>query len=140
MAESIESKKKLKDYNERHHIQPFRGDIFFADLSCIRGRQFNKKGHPVVIISNNIGNFYSDHVIIALCGPIYSKNLPTHVTIDIDVPSSVKTEQIYTIKKNCLKSFIKKVSSTDMNRINEALRISEGLVVIPPKIQNEVSN
>ena len=61
-----------------------RGDLYFADLEnqIIGSEQAGTR--PVVIIQNNIGNYYSPTVIIA---PITSKvkiksKLPTHIILE----------------------------------------------------------
>ena len=62
-----------------------RGDIFVADLG--EGIGSEQQGiRPVVVIQNDIGNYYSPTVIIA---PITSKvkikaKLPTHIILESD--------------------------------------------------------
>lgn len=109
-----------------------RGDVFFADLGDgIGSEQIGKR--PVLIIQNNIGNRYSPTVIIA---SITSKvgvkaKLPTHYYINtesgLEAPSVVLLEQIRTIDKKRLDSYIGHLNDEYLIEINNALAISIGL-------------
>lgn len=114
----------MKDY--------LRGDMYYADLG--RGIGSEQKGYrPVLIIQNNVGNKYSPTVIVA---SITSKvgvkaKLPTHYFVNtesgLEAPSVVLLEQIRTIDKKRLDSYIGHVSDTHINYIDKALAISVGL-------------
>lgn len=109
-----------------------RGDIFYADLG--KGLGSEQKGYrPVLIIQNNVGNRYSPTVIIA---SITSKvgvkaKLPTHYYINtesgLEAPSVVLLEQIRTIDKKRLDSYIGHLNDKHIMEINNALAISIGL-------------
>lgn len=109
-----------------------RGDVFFADLGDgIGSEQIGKR--PVLIIQNNIGNRYSPTVIIA---SITSKvgvkaKLPTHYYINtesgLEAPSVVLLEQIRTIDKKRLDSYIGHLNDEYLIEINNALAVSIGL-------------
>jgi mRNA interferase MazF len=109
-----------------------RGDIFYADLG--RGIGSEQKGYrPVLIIQNNVGNKYSPTVIVA---SITSKvgvkaKMPTHYFVNtksgLEAPSVVLLEQIRTIDKKRLDSYIGHLSDTHINCIDKALAISVGL-------------
>lgn len=109
-----------------------RGDVFLADLGDgIGSEQIGKR--PVLIIQNNIGNRYSPTVIIA---SITSKvgvkaKLPTHYYINtesgLEAPSVVLLEQIRTIDKKRLDSYIGHLNDEYLIEINNALAISIGL-------------
>ena len=109
-----------------------RGDIFYADLG--RGIGSEQKGYrPVLIIQNNVGNKYSPTVIVA---SITSKvgvkaKLPTHYFVNtesgLEAPSVVLLEQIRTIDKKRLDSYIGHLSQKNIDGVNEALLISVGL-------------
>ena len=77
-----------------------RGDIFLADLNPVIG---SEQGgiRPVVIIQNNVGNQYSDTVIVASISS-KNKNMPTHVKVKTSLlfyESYIYMEQIRTIDK-----------------------------------------
>ncbi len=118
--------------NKKDDIQ--RGEIFFADLSLVKGSEQGGQ-RPVVIIQNNIGNSFSPTVIIVPITTQVSKNkIPTHVEIPSNIhftgvgrDSVILTEQIRTIDKSRLQDKIGFLSIPIMETINKALIISLGL-------------
>jgi len=110
-----------------------RGDIFYGDLSPVRG---SEQGgiRPVLIIQNDIGNKYSPTVIVAaITSQINKAKLPTHVELaaegyGITKDSVILTEQIRTIDKKRLKEKIGHISDELMAKVDTALQISFGLV------------
>ena len=117
-----------------------RGDMYYADLG--HGIGSEQEGYrPVVIIQNNVGNKHSPTVIIA---SITSKRdakakLPTHYLIGaedgLEMPSLVLLEQLRTIDKRRLSSFIGHLSEKHIQGINHALAVSVGLIEsIPNKL------
>lgn len=117
-----------------------RGDMYYADLG--QGVGSEQEGYrPVVIIQNNVGNRHSPTVIIA---SITSKRdakakLPTHYLIGdedgLELPSIVLLEQLRTIDKRRLNSFIGHLSEKHIQGINHALAVSVGLIEsIPNKL------
>lgn len=114
---------------QMHEIK--RGDVFFADLNPVRGSEQGGM-RPVLIIQNNIGNRHSPTVIIA---PITSKlkknSLPTHVGLPLDIglpaKSMVLLEQVRTIDKSRLGSYIVSLDDDLMDYVDDALGISLAL-------------
>lgn len=110
-----------------------RGYIFFADLSPVVGSEQGGV-RPVLVIQNNVGNRYSPTVIIAaITSQIDKAKLPTHVEIsaveyNLDRDSVVLLEQIRTIDKQRLQKKITELDERVMQRIDDALRISLGLI------------
>ena len=110
-----------------------RGDIFYADLSPVIG---SEQGgiRPVLVVQNDIGNKYSPTVIIAaITSQINKAKLPTHIEISaqdygLQKDSVILLEQIRTIDKRRLKEKIGHLDDERMEKINEALSISFGLV------------
>ena len=117
-----------------------RGDLYYADLGHGIGSE-QKGTRPVVIIQNNVGNKYSPTVIIAA---ITSKanikaKLPTHYYLDagngLTQPSLVLLEQIRTVDKQRLSSYIGRLDKKHIQGINHALAVSIGLIEpVPPKL------
>ena len=103
-----------------------RGEIYFADLGQTEGSE--QRGiRPVVIIQNDIGNLHSPTTIVAAITSSQKKtNLPCHVHIALDSIhlGTAKMEQIRTIDKRRLTTFIGKLSKQTMCAIDHALRIS----------------
>lgn len=109
----------------------WRGEIYYADLGYGIGSE--QRGYrPVIIVQNNIGNRYSPTVIVA---PISSKlgvkrKLPTHYLLPyvkgLQMPSVVLTEQIRTVDKQRLTSYIGRLNAIDMIKLDRVLLLSLG--------------
>lgn len=110
-----------------------RGDVFFADLSPVIGSEQGGM-RPVLVIQNDVGNRYSPTVIVAaITSQIDKAKLPTHVEIAIeesslDKNSVILLEQIRTIDKQRLAQKVTHLETEIMERVNEALEISLGLI------------
>ena len=110
-----------------------RGDIYYADLSPVVGSEQGGV-RPVLIIQNDIGNKYSPTVIAtAITSQINKAKMPTHIELDaneygLSKDSVVLAEQIRTIDKKRLKEKIGHLDDELMNKVNEALEISFGLL------------
>jgi len=110
-----------------------RGDVFFADLSPVVGSEQGGV-RPVLVIQNDIGNRFSPTVIVAaITAQIQKAKLPTHVEIDakvygFDRDSVILLEQIRTIDKQRLTDKITHLDEEMMDRVNESLQISLGLI------------
>jgi len=110
-----------------------RGDMFYADLSPVRGSEQGGV-RPVLIIQNNIGNKYSPTVIVAaITSKINKGKLPTHVELDtghykIPKNSVILLEQIRTIDKTRLEEKIGTLDDRTMAKVNRALSISLGIL------------
>lgn len=105
-----------------------RGQVFYADLSPIKGSE--QGGHrPVVIIQNNVGNKFAPTVIVAIMTTRTTKSkMPTHYWLQSDdvLPRNtmVMLEQIRTIDKSRLKKYLGKLPTVDMANIDKALKVS----------------
>jgi mRNA interferase MazF len=110
-----------------------RGDIFYADLSPVIGSEQGGV-RPVLIVQNDIGNKYSPTVIAsAITSQINKAKLPTHIELsakDYGLPkdSVVLLEQIRTIDKKRLREKIGHLDDELMEKVNEALTVSFGLI------------
>lgn len=110
-----------------------RGDVYFADLSPVVGSEQGGM-RPVLVIQNDIGNRFSPTVIIAaITAQIQKAKLPTHIEIDaktygFDRDSVILLEQIRTIDKQRLTDKITHLDVELMEKVDEALQISLGLI------------
>lgn len=109
-----------------------RGDVFYADLSPVVGSEQGGV-RPVLVIQNDIGNKYSPTIIAAITSQINKAKLPTHVEItgqEYGLPkdSVILLEQIRTIDKKRLREKIGRFDKEMMQYVDDALRISLGLV------------
>lgn len=108
-----------------------RGDIFYADLSPAIGSEQGGT-RPVLIVQNDVGNYHSPTVIVAILTSKSKKKLPTHISIhsgegNITMDSKVLLEQIRTIDKFRLQKYVGSVSDDTMDRVDRAMLISLGL-------------
>ena len=110
-----------------------RGDIYYANLSPVVGSEQGGL-RPVLVIQNDVGNKYSPTVIVAaITSQISKAKLPTHVEIsakhfNLEKDSVVLLEQLRTIDKRRLKEKVTHLSEEIMAKVDEAIRISIGLV------------
>ncbi len=110
-----------------------RGDIFYADLSPVVGSEQGGV-RPVLVVQNDIGNKYSPTVIVAaITSRINKAKMPTHIEIKgeeygLSKDSVVLLEQIRTIDKKRLKEKIGHIDDSAIDKINEAVSVSLGLM------------
>lgn len=110
-----------------------RGDVYFADLSPVVGSEQGGV-RPVLVIQNDIGNRFSPTVIIAaITAQIQKAKLPTHVEINakrygFERDSVILLEQIRTIDKQRLTDKITHLDDEMMEKVDEALQVSLGLI------------
>ncbi|PLR81109.1 type II toxin-antitoxin system endoribonuclease NdoA [Bacillus sp. V33-4] len=110
-----------------------RGDVYFADLSPVVGSEQGGV-RPVLVIQNDIGNRFSPTVIVAaITAQIQKAKLPTHVEIvakryGFERDSVILLEQIRTIDKQRLTDKITHLDDEMMEKVDEALQISLGLI------------
>ena len=112
-----------------------RGDVFYANLSPVIGSE--QGGHrPVLIIQNDVGNKYSPTVIVAaITSQISKAKLPTHVEVNarnfsLEKDSVILLEQLRTVDKRRLKEKVTHLSEDVMDKVDEAVKISLGLIEI----------
>ncbi|MBR6613560.1 MAG: type II toxin-antitoxin system PemK/MazF family toxin [Clostridia bacterium] len=105
-----------------------RGDIYYADLGKVVGSE--QSGiRPVVVVQNNLGNKYSNTVIVLPITSRVKKKLPTHVSISknkygLEKDSIILVEQIRTLDKSRLKERIGRVDKKVLDEIKNAVIIS----------------
>lgn len=108
-----------------------RGDLFYADLNPVVG---SEQGgiRPVLVIQNDVGNYFSPTVVAAAITSRKAKNsLPTHILLE-NVPGLASTsllllEQLRTIDRKRLRGYIGRISKEKMLEIDAALAISIGI-------------
>lgn len=108
-----------------------RGQVYYADLRPVVG---SEQGgiRPCLIIQNDTGNLHSQTVIIATMTTQSKNNLPTHVAVSsedycLDINTTILLEQLRTIDKGRLLSFVGRLSDSTMQKVDEALHISLAL-------------
>lgn len=102
-----------------------KGDIFYASLSPVCGSE-QDGCRPVVVIQNDLGNKHSPTVIIAPLTEVLKKEtLPTHIIIPktkfLKYDSMILLEQIRTIDRTRLISYLGKLQNFQLQKIDNAL-------------------
>ncbi|WJV32225.1 type II toxin-antitoxin system PemK/MazF family toxin (plasmid) [Rossellomorea sp. AcN35-11] len=109
------------------------GELYLANLSPVVGSEQGGE-RPVLILQNDVGNRKSTTTIVAaLTANIKKMQLPTHIELSsLDFPlkedSIILLEQVRTIDKKRLTDRICKLDIKTMRRVDEALKISLGLI------------
>lgn len=113
----------------KENISISRGDVFVARLEPTEGSEQGGV-RPVVIIQNDMGNRHSPTVIVApTTGRMSKKKIPTHVELNEATKQKciILLEQIKTIDKSRLQFKVGQVSSSTLEEINKAIKVSLGL-------------
>jgi mRNA interferase MazF len=115
---------------------PRRGDIYFVDFDAARGHEI-RKTRPALIIQNYIGNRHSPVTIVAA---ITSKLSPVPYPVDVTIPptqanglsveSAVHLGQIRSVDRERLVKRLGTLEPPLMRQVNEAIRISLGLMAL----------
>ena len=109
-----------------------RGEIYYADLNPVVG---SEQGgiRPVLILQNEVGNWFSPTVIVAAVAAKGCKaRLPTHVAVQaaesgLARDSVILAEQMRTIDKSRLRQKVATLQPRTMRRIENAMAVSIGL-------------
>lgn len=124
-------KNASKELNESNR-KLRRGDIYYADLAgiekCCGAEQTGWR--PVIIIQNDIGNYYSTTTIIATITSKEKNNQPTHVKLTrgvLEKDSVICLEQLKTVDKRRLGKFVCNVGDEVMKQVDRAICKSLGL-------------
>lgn len=120
-----------------------RGDIYLANLNPFKGSEQGGK-RPVLVLQNNTGNLHSSTIIVAtITSQEKKKGQPTHYLLPpvgrLKMASVVQLEQIRTIDKCRVLEYLGKVPAENMREINQAIKVSLGMIRIPGKFKIELS-
>ena len=114
-------------------IQVKRGDILYANLDPVVGRETGKT-RPVVVIQNDIGNMYSPTTIVAVITEYSKKKASYPICVVIKKKNGLKKDlvvnlsQIRTIdKKRLITPKLTSLSKDYMEKIDDALKNSLAL-------------
>ena len=111
-----------------------RGDIWTVNLEPVVGSEQGKV-RPALIIQNDIGNQYSPVLIVAAVTSGEAARYDVQVEVKapeggLDHNSLVLLNQIRTIDKRRLGRFWGRLSAQTMQHVDEAIKISLGLVPV----------
>lgn len=103
-----------------------RGEIYYTKLDLVTGSE--QGGYrPVVVLQNNVGNFYSPTTIVAAITSRLKTNMPTHVHIEnecLPLNSVILLEHIRTVDKSRLDEFQGRLTQEEIAKLDKALAIS----------------
>lgn len=104
-----------------------RGDIIYANIVvCVSGCQ-QTTSRPVVVVSNDQANAHSPNVTVVPLTTKEKKPLPTHATVMARTQSTALCENLQTISKSQLGTYVKKCTPQEMDAVNDALACAIGL-------------
>ena len=108
-----------------------RGDIYYANLNPAIGSEQGDV-RPVLVVQNNKGNAYSPTtVVVPITKSLVKNYLPTHVVIPqssgLDCDSLALCEQIRTIDRTRLSSYIGHINGEAQAEIDDALLVCIGI-------------
>lgn len=84
---------------------------------------------PVLIISNNIGNKFSETLQVIPCTSAVKNTLPTHCSFYINkVRNTFLCEQIKTINKSDLTTYLATLDDKEMEEVERCSQISLGMI------------
>lgn len=106
-----------------------RGSLWWANLAKYSQSSVQGGWRPVVIVSSSLGCLSSD--IVTVC-PLTTKLKDLSININVkpvasEKPQQVLTNQLVTIPKNLLSSFIGSLDSEDLQAVEEGILISLGI-------------
>lgn len=105
-----------------------RGEIYYINSIFNEVGSEQRAGRPAVIVSNDKNNEQSGTVEIVYTTTRPKNDLPTHVlTRSTPAPSTILCEQITTVSKDRVETFIGKLTDTELQLVENALAISLGL-------------
>lgn len=111
-----------------------RGDIYMANLNPFKGSEQGGT-RPVLVLQNNTGNLFCPTLIVA---PLTTqvnkkKDQPTHYLLSgvcgLPEDSVALLEQIKTIDKSRIISYLRKVSKEEMRGVDQAIKVSLGIYI-----------
>ncbi len=111
-----------------------RGAVYLCSFDPTVGHEI-KKTRPALVIQNDVGNRYSPLTIVAaITSTVSPVPYPVEIVIDptaangLDVRSSIRLDQIRTVDRQRLVRRLGVVDAATMAKVDEALKISLGLV------------
>jgi mRNA interferase MazF len=112
---------------------PRRGEVYLVRFDPAEGSEI-KKTRPALILQNDIGNRYSSTTIVAaITSKTDDNHYPTEVAMfapegGLVKDSLVRLDQIRTLDRKRLLKRLGKLKPKSMERVNQAMKISLGLV------------
>lgn len=146
MLEWIKTKLFLDTISEKaKNRKVHRGEVYLCNFGIGVGSEMQKY-RPSVVIQGNVGNINSSNVIVA---PIThtEKTIPSMAKIDTQININdgstilngcVNLSNIQTVSKARLGDFITKLTKEDINRVNNSILVSLGLMKEFKKLKDKI--
>ena len=113
---------------------PRRGEIYLVEFDPARGHEIQKT-RPAIIIQNDLGNRYSPVTIVAaITSKVSAMPYPVEVVISptkgngLSLRSAIELSQIRSVDRERLVKRLGGLDAATMRKVDEALKISLGLV------------
>lgn len=106
-------------------MKVMRGDVIYLDYIIPKFEHIQGGNRPYVVVSNNIGNKYSEICMICPLTTAKKKQLPTHAIID-DC-QTVMCEQVFTVNQSHIASIKFRLKTWQMAKVDDALKAGFGL-------------
>jgi mRNA interferase MazF len=85
---------------------------------------------PVIIISNDYNNRFSNNLTVIPCTSQVKKDLPTHIKFEINGLSTVLAENIKTVNQDRIGNYIGTCDNELICKIDEIIKVALGLKTI----------
>jgi len=120
----------INDENVKREFQIRRGQLYYAKLDderCVGSEQM--KDRLVLIVQNDIGNKYSQTVVVAMATTKIDKrpDLPVHRLVYVEKfgrQNMILAEQLRTIDKRRLVKYVGQLDAKEMAEVDAALACS----------------
>jgi mRNA interferase MazF len=112
---------------------PQRGEIYLAALDPALGHEI-KKTRPAVVLQNDVSNRYGlTTIVAAITSKVSTPPYPNEVVIEpdgtgLEITSTIRLDQVRTVDRQRLIKRLGRVDAEAMRRVDEAIKISLGLI------------
>ena len=115
---------------------PHRGEIYLVEFDPARGHEIQKT-RPAIVIQNEVGNRHSPVTIVAAVpSKLPATPYPVEVVVaptrenGLSTPSAIQLGQIRSVDRRQLVKRLGRLDAATMRKVDEALKISLGLIAI----------
>ena len=104
-----------------------RGDVFWCEFDMHHGcEQFGTR--PVIVVSNDKCNDVSPIITAVSITSQKKKKMPTHTIVKTPISSVAMCEQIHTVDRSRLKSFVCHLTEDEMRWVDKCIKVQLGIL------------